>query len=128
MTPEERMKKVKARAAGTERYQPCGVCMGHSPSWDGHDSGCWVSDMTFLIKEVERLQVMLGGHDPYAIAAQRDSARAERDASRDAIDAVRARHSTSRMGALGVEVCVSCGYPAPCPDLAAITGTLGGDA
>lgn len=55
MTPEERMKKVKARAAGTERYQPCGVCMGHSPSWDGHDSGCRVSDMAFLINEVERL-------------------------------------------------------------------------
>lgn len=55
MTDAKRLAAIKARAAGTERYQPCGVCMGHSPSWDGHDAGCRVSDMDFLIREVEQL-------------------------------------------------------------------------
>ncbi len=90
MTPEERMKKIKARAAGTERYQPCGVCMGHSPSWDGHDPGCRVSDMTVLINEVERLTASASSMHTVGMEMvnERDAWRRQADAHRDAIHVV----------------------------------------
>ncbi len=60
---------------------PCGVCMGHSPSWDGHDKGCAVpiirEDVPALIAEIALLKTDLD-----KAAEQMQEAWDERDAAR----------------------------------------------
>lgn len=56
--PAERIEKALAALARYEAsssFTPCGVCLGHSPSWDGHDSGCKRGATEELIAAVRAL-------------------------------------------------------------------------
>lgn len=87
MTPEE-LDAIEARASA-QSNAACGVCMGHSPSWDGHDKGCAVAfleacraDVPALVAEVRRLWEHIDlMHETWAgavtVTRQRDEARAE---------------------------------------------------
>lgn len=73
----------------------CGVCMGHSPSWDGHDINCPVRVQAWKDKaanaEIDRLRAelanTLGGL--YAAGAQRDAYWARAQAAEATIARVR---------------------------------------
>ncbi len=69
MTPEELTALIERRTTG--KRPGCGVCLGHSPSWDGHDFGCKERDFDALIQSSSDL---LAAHD--ALTAEVEALRA----------------------------------------------------